>query len=108
LKRVIPWLARIAGAFLALFMGAFALDAVDEGTSALLLHLLPAVLIVGLIAVSWWREWITGAAFLFLAGVYALYARQHFVWVLVISVPLAVVGGLFLTSWRLRHDRARP
>lgn len=108
--RLVLWTPRILGILVSLFIGMFALDALGTGQPWLAaladfgIHLVPAVVLLALVAVSFRWEWIGGVAFVGLAIVYALtMSRGRLDWVVIISGPLAVVGGLFLWSW-LHHD----
>jgi len=103
------WSPRVLGILTSLFVALFALDAFSGGkplAQALpdfLIHLIPAIVLLALVAVSFRRPWIGGAAFIGLAGAYAvMVGNRHGDWIVVISGPLFVVGALFLWSW-LRH-----
>jgi len=112
--RLLFWGPRILGLLVSLFLGVFALDVFTPGTPILealpgfLIHLIPALAILGLVIVSWRWEWITGVAFIGLAILYSLrVGPAHADWVLVIAGPLMIVGALFLWSWQ--HQRmVRP
>jgi len=107
--RLLLWSPRILGILASVFIGLFALDAFSPGKSFVealpdfLVHLIPAYLLLALVGASWRREWIGGLAFIGLAVFYALMAKSHLDWVLMISGPLAVVGALFWWSW-FRHS----
>jgi hypothetical protein len=95
------------------FLGMFALDAFSQSQSMLeaapdfFIHLIPALTVMGIVIVSWRREWIGGLACIGLAIAYALsVGTRHADWVLAISGPLLVVGTLFLWSWQ--HRRLLP
>lgn len=107
-RRVLLWAPRVLGILVALFVGIFALDALSEGLAALTLHLLPSLLLLGIVALAWRREWFGGAAFLALAAGYMSIAAARPTWVLAISGPLALVGVLFLVSWHFRNVAGRP
>lgn len=97
--RLLLWSPRILGILVSMFVGLFALDA--QALPDFVIHLVPAVLLLALVAASWRWEWIGGVAFIGLAVAYAtMMARGHLDWMLVISGPLLVVGTLFLWSWR--------
>jgi len=106
-RRLLFWTPRILGIVVALFLAAFALDSFGEGIPALLVHLLPSVLLLSLVASTWRREWLGGSAFILLAAAYAVFAwrRDHADWALVISGPMLVVGLLFIWSWHGLHGR---
>lgn len=108
--RLLLWSPRILGVAVSLFIGLFALDTFSQGESFFevlpdfVMHLIPAFVLLALVAASWRWEWIGGVAFIGLAVLYATtIARGHLDWMLVISGPLMAVGALFLWSWR--HHR---
>jgi hypothetical protein len=111
--RLLLWSPRILGVLVSLFIGMFALDAFSHGTSFVealpdfLVHLIPAFMLLALVAASWRWEWIGGVAFIGLAVVYAVtMSKGRIDWMFVISGPLAIVGALYLWSWfhyRQRH-----
>jgi hypothetical protein len=103
------WTPRVLGVLVSLFIGMFALDAFAEGKSfghAVLdfgIHLIPALVMLALVAVSFRWEWVGALAFIGCAVVYAAtMARGRVDWMLAISGPLAIVGALFLWSWLSR------
>ena len=109
---VLRWAPRILGLLVTLFIGMFALDAFGEGKPILHaladfgVHLIPALILLAIVLASFKWEWIGGLAFIALALIYALtMARGRLDWMLTISGPLLIVGGLFLWSW-LRHGKA--
>lgn len=98
---------------MSLFIGLFALDAFSatkplaDAVLDFLIHLVPALILLTIVIASWRYEWIGALAFLGLAIVYsATVARGRIDWMLIISGPLLIVGGLFLWSW-LNH-RTHP
>jgi hypothetical protein len=107
------WGPRVAGLALAAFLALFALDAftgrsVVEGLAAFAVHLLPSALVLAIVAIAWRFQWIGGVAFIALAVLYAVMARDRIDWIAVISGPLVIVGALFLASWRRRADLDYP
>jgi hypothetical protein len=103
---LIKWSARILGIAVVLFIGAFSLDALDEGLVALLIHLIPASVLLAAVAFAWRWEWVGATVFIGLASYYAGIAGR-WDWILVISGPLAVSGLLYLLSWRGRLVASR-
>jgi hypothetical protein len=109
--RLSLWIPRILGFGLCVFIGLFALDAFAGGASgeavlAFAIHLIPALALLVLVALSWRREWIGGIGFVALAAAYAAsVGRGHPDWVLVISGPLFMVGLSYFWTWR---HRAKP
>jgi hypothetical protein len=98
------WSARIVGLGICVFLALFALDAWDpaktgtERASQVLMHLLPSIVVLALLAVSWRRQWIGGFGFVALAIAYAVMVKFRLDWVAVISGPLLAAGALFFWS----------
>jgi hypothetical protein len=95
---------------MALFLALFALDAWDPAkplgarAAGLLIHLLPAALVLTVVALSWRREWIGAVVFVGLAIAYAVMVNFRVDWIAVISGPLLLAGLLFF--WSSRRPRA--
>jgi hypothetical protein len=100
---VLLWGSRLLGLLVCLFVAAFALDALDEGFVALLVHMAPAALLFVVVAASWRRPWIGGVSFAALGVLYAVAMRARPDWVLWISGPLFAAGALYLASWRTQR-----
>ena len=105
--QLLVWAPRLVGLTVCLFLGLFALDAFDERQSLarsladFTLHLLPVLMLVTIVLLSWRRPWIGGIVFIAVAVLYAtVLARGRLDWITVIAGPLFVVGLLFLWSWR--------
>jgi hypothetical protein len=108
--RLLLWTPRVLGVATCAFIGLFALDAFSEAKPVrdaladFAIHLIPALVLLAVVALAWRWEWIGGVMFMGLAVIYATtMARGHLDWMLVIGGPLLVVGSLFLWSWRY-HD----
>ncbi len=100
-SRSLSWAPRILGVVFALFLSVFALDALDQGVLAVLMHLRPAALVLLVLALSWRRELAGSLAFLALAVLYILWAWGHFRWPVYAAIagPLFLMSGLFLAAW---------
>jgi hypothetical protein len=97
----------------AAFISLFALDVFNETQgfqqtiTGFLIHLIPTFMIVGVLILSWRREWIGAIVYVGIAVFYAFMINfRRWDWIAVISTPLLVIGILFLVSWLL-HDRLR-
>ena len=99
---LIRWTARVAGALVCVLLAAFAIDAIGDGFSSLMMHLLPALVAIAVVVLAWRWEIAGGTIFLGLAVLYAFVARDHVSWIVAIALPLAVVGLLFVISGRGR------
>jgi hypothetical protein len=116
-KRLLFWTPRVLCIAFALFISLFALDVFGEGYGfwktvlALMIHLIPTVVIVAVLAVSWRWEWIGGILYILFGALYIVEVWGRFPWVtyLVISGPLFLIGVLFLINWFYREELwARP
>jgi hypothetical protein len=108
-KVLLLWAPRVLGILVCLFLSLFALDAFSPGKPLLdsirefAIHVVPMLALLVVVALSWRWEWVGGAVFSVLALAYAYWARHQLSWVVAISVPLFVVGMLFLLSWSQRR-----
>ena len=113
-KRLLFWAPRLLCILFALFVAIFALDVFSEHYGfwktilALLIHLIPSGIILGILAVSRRWERAAGGLFIAMAGLYASTAWPHWDWCLVISGPLILIGSLFLIDWRVRAHVLHP
>jgi hypothetical protein len=109
--RLLSWAPRILGLLFSAFLGLFALDAFTHGSpllksvDRLLVHLIPACVLLALVAGSWRRPWIGGVGFIVLAIAYSITVWGRVDWILVIAVPAFIVGLLFFWSWRTLPSR---
>lgn len=114
IRQLLFWSPRVLTILLAVFLSLFALDVFEEGYGfwhtvvALFLHLIPAWIVLIVLAVSWRWEWVGAVMFVALGLVYIDFAvgRGHPGWALVISGPLFLVGGLFLLNCLKRKQKA--
>lgn len=106
--RFIQWLPRVTNFGIAVFLSLFSLDVFNEGYPALqliqnlFLHLLPALSMLLILAVSWHRPMAGGVVLPILAVVYAWMSRHNLSAVAAISGPLLATGVLYWLSHRTR------
>jgi heme O synthase-like polyprenyltransferase len=106
--RTLYWAPRMLGILFAAFISIFALDVVEENRGlgqmllALAMPLIPTALVALVLVLAWRREWIGAVSFFALGLIYAIWARQHPSWILLIGGPLFLVGALFLGGWLAR------
>ena len=102
------WAPRVLCILFAVFLSMFALDVFSEGYGigetilALLLHLIPVLLVAIALMIAW--RWAAVGAFTFIAIalLYVVSSRGES-WI--VSVPLLLVGVLFLLDWRYGTNR---
>ena len=116
MTRFLYWAPRLLAIAFILFISLFSLDALQQGSVALLIHLLPSVLMSLVLAIAWRREWI-GALFFALAGAYYvgmtapksnLDMLVRLNWIGVIAGPAFLIAILFWTNWVTRRKAATP
>ncbi|MFC1922054.1 hypothetical protein ACFLY4_02095 [Chloroflexota bacterium] len=104
IHKVLYWSPRILGILVALLVSIFALDIFGEGYNfwetivALVMHLIPTVVILIILAVAWRRERIGGFLFIILGVLYIALFWDPSRWpaYLLISGPLFLIGVLFI------------
>ena len=112
-SRFFVWAPRVAGLLAALFLATFALDAFSDTSSILaampgfLIHLIPAFLLVAVIWLAWHKPLVGALVFLAFAAIYTVNTLHRPDWIAVIAGPLALVGALYLLSWRTSGGRSR-
>jgi hypothetical protein len=103
------WIPRGLAILFAGFIGMFALDAFSEGHGfwstmlAFAIHLVPMLILVCVIVVSWRREWIGAVVYSALAVAYWLNFSARPIWILSISGPLLLLAVLYLLGWYYRN-----
>ena len=97
-KLLLFWFPRVLGLLYAAFLSLFAMDAASMRELAL--HLIPAGVIVALLALSFRWERLAGGLFILAGRGYVMIAGPRLDWIAVVSSPLFVVGILFLLNRR--------
>ena len=113
-NRLLYWAPRVLCILFAGFITIFAADVFSESRGfwptalALLIHLIPTLLIVAVLVVSWRREWIGGILFIAAGALYVVWAwgrpfAKLYVFLL-IAGPSVLTGALFLLNWLRRAE----
>jgi hypothetical protein len=109
-KFLLFWTPRILCILFAVFLSLFAGDVFDmhqgfwKTILGLLIHLIPAGIVLLALVVSWRREWV-GAILFNAMGIYYLVTNfKHPNAIMVIAGPLFLIGVLFLLNWIFRKD----
>lgn len=118
------WAPRVLAIIAILFISMFSLDAFQAGMSvpqqilAWLIHMIPSFVLIIILGIAWKWENIGGIIFLSLGMAFTPfifwgnYANNHSIWislvvVLTITVPLILVGALFMISYYTRRKAAQ-
>jgi len=109
-QRLLYWTPRILTIAFAIFISLFALDVFRAGkgfwevTLALLIHLLPTAVILGVLALSWQQEWLGAIIYIAMAILYIVrtWDKYNLNTYLVIVGPLILIGIMFMLNWLLR------
>jgi hypothetical protein len=104
---LVLWTARILSIAFAVFISIFALDVFSENigfrktVAALFIHLLPTLIVVVVIVISWRKAFIGGIFYTILAILYIAFSWGKFDWTAyaLIAGPLMVLGILFFFIW---------
>lgn len=100
------WLPRGLTIIFALFLSLFAWDAFSGQESLLqnligfFYHLIPSLVVLGLLAVYWKEPFYGGIVFIVLSLLFTLFFHTYRAWssFLLISLPLLVIGVLFILT----------
>lgn len=100
--RIMHAVPRILALLYIMFITLFAMDAIGEGLLALLMHLIPTLVLVGLTAAAWKWEFYGGLAFAFAGIVFTIFFNtyENIATFLSISFPLFLISLLFILSDR--------
>ncbi|MCI0479242.1 hypothetical protein L0Y59_01735 [Candidatus Uhrbacteria bacterium] len=115
------WIPRVLSLMFVAFLMLFSLDVFEPGRSAgevalgLLIHNIPALVLLALTVVAWKRE-LVGAVTFFAAGLLyiALVFRGEVPWYLALSWSMILVGPawgiatLYLVGWRTKRRSVAP
>jgi hypothetical protein len=115
IELLLRWMPRALGIVVCGYIALFATDSFSNELPLAQrlrdfgIHLIPALVLVAVVVLSWRREWIGGSVFAAAALAYAYFAHLRPSWVLVISGPLVVGAILYFAGWfaRVRTLRAR-
>jgi hypothetical protein len=93
-------------------MSMFALDVFVEYSFpevfvALFMHLIPSFVLTGLLCLAWKKELYGGIAFIVLSLVFTIFFNTYreIISFLLISLPVLIVGILFLVNWHLEKNK---
>jgi hypothetical protein len=102
MKKFLYWTPRILSIILVGFISLFALDIFSQDYTgwelifALVMHLVPSFVAVVFIVIAWKWEHIGGWLFILLGGAYIFIGRFELMAILIFTLPLVVIGVLYL------------
>jgi hypothetical protein len=111
-KLSLYWTPRVLSILFACFISIFALDVFGEAkdlwqlAQALFMHLIPTLLVIAVLVISWRHEWFGGIVYVGLAAVYVIGMWGRFDWTVYVLMagPLLVMGALFMINWVYRAE----
>lgn len=113
MNRAFYWAPRVLSLLFIAFLSVFALDVFEEYEGwalavALFMHLLPSLVLLGVVAIAWKYELVGAIAFLIGALLYiwwTWWARRDDLWIgyTVICGPAIIVAILFFLNWRHKN-----
>lgn len=111
-KRILYWMPRILSTLFVLFLFAMSLDIISPELGAwqiavgMLMHNIPAIILLGVLFISWKYEIVGGIVFILAGLLYIIFtAHSEIPWYLMISWsmtiagPAFLIGILFLVDW---------
>lgn len=105
-NQLLFWPPRIISLLFVVFVSLFAFDVFEQAQGwavalALLIHLLPSFLLLGIVFLAWRHDLFGAIAFLSLAIIYVLSVGfdRPWSWYATIAGPCLVVSLLFFISW---------
>ncbi len=121
-RRALFWAPRVLSIAFIAFLSLFALDVFSEGygvgrtLAALTIHLIPSFVLIAVLVLAWWWEWIGAALYAAAGMLYVIWVlplpippATKLNWILTIAGPAFVIAALFLVNWLKRGElRAHP
>jgi len=98
----------------AIFISLFALDMIQENVpitriiAGLAIHLIPTFVSIVATIIAWKKQLLGGIVFLVLAilTIFFFNTAQHVASFVIVTMPLFVIGGLFLLDHKIRSKNA--
>ena len=116
-RQALFWTPRLLAMAYIGFISLFALDVFGEGYGfwgtilALMIHLIPALVLVAALMVAWRWEWIGavlyaagGTGYILMILPRRMSAAVKFNWILTIARPAFFVAAMFLANWLSRSQ----
>lgn len=111
-NRYLYWAPRILSILFIVFLAIFSLDVITPEASfteiviGLLMHNIPAIVLLIIVIISWKHEIVGGIAFILAGVLYIIFASRVGIpwylalsWSLTIAGPAFLIGILFMINW---------
>lgn len=118
INKYIYWIPRILSIVFILFLSMFGLDVFENNFGfwrtmlGLFMHLIPSMILIITLIISWKYEWVGGTVFICAGLLYIFLSfRAEIPWYLalswssIIAIPAITIGILFFANWRLKDNK---
>jgi hypothetical protein len=107
-RKALYWTPRVLSVAMVIFISLFAFDVFSgdytfwESIVALLIHLIPSIVLVGIVILSWKKEQVGGLIFVTLGilNIIMTSGREMFLPGMIITLPIILTGILFIINGR--------
>jgi len=116
MNKFIYWTLRILSIIFILFLSLFSLDVFSSGARwqeaalGLLIHNIPALILLAVVIISWKREIVGGIVFIlaglfYIANLFLSSSREWYMlsWSITIAGPAFFIGILYIIGWRKKR-----
>jgi len=110
IKNIIKWTPRVLTTLYLIFISLFALDSFEENKPffqlilGFIIHLIPSLILIGILWISWKKEKLSGIIFIVLAVIFTFFFHTYksLESLLIITLPLLIIGCLYIYSSSLK------
>ena len=110
LRKILYWFPRILMILFICFISLFALDMFGEDLGfwemlvGFFMHMIPTFALVILLTIAWKWEKVGGILIILLGVIFTIFFNTYreIITFLLISMPVFIVGGLFIWNWLLK------
>ncbi len=108
------WFPRVLTILFTMFLSIFAFDVFEgeapliEKVGGFLIHLIPSYLLIAILIISWKKPMVGGFVFILLSIIFTVFFKTYanIFSFLLVSLPAAVIGGLFIFSHVLSSKKS--
>jgi hypothetical protein len=113
MKKYLTWIPRVLTIIYILFISLFALDSFTGGfwfgLLGFLIHLIPSFILIVFLLIAWRYKLTGGAIFILLSIIFTIFFRTYedLIVFLIISLPLLIIGILFIIDYLMSRIKAK-